>query len=249
MTQNSSPGKAGNVGDGSILINFVLDKSGSMEAIRSATISGFNEFKNDQTRESGEALLTLTLFDTGFRTVCEAVPLREVPDLDLQSYQPGGMTALYDAIGYTMRIADEYVAAHNPHQVLFVIMTDGEENSSREFSRDRIFRMIEERRARAEYEFVYLGANQDSYRVASSMGVADGHAIDFDGGSPFATAETMKQLSHEVRGHRRTAQKQTLTWFDGTLAAEGADEPEEYERKKKTRPDVAPGGPQPPAGK
>ncbi len=77
----------------SILINFVLDKSGSMDHIREATISGFNEFKNDQADEEGEAFFTLTLFDTSFNTVCEAVPAREVRDLDYGTYAPGGMTA------------------------------------------------------------------------------------------------------------------------------------------------------------
>jgi len=102
----------------SILINFVLDKSGSMEGVRDATISGFNEFKNDQAREEGNAFFTLTLFDTRFMTVAEAVPVREVPDLDYSTYAPDGMTALYDAIGYTMRITDDFVAANKPDQVL-----------------------------------------------------------------------------------------------------------------------------------
>ena len=85
-----------------------------------------------------------TEYDTVFSTVCEAVPMREVPDLDHRAYEPGGMTALYDAIGHTMRITDDFVAANKPDQVLFVIMTDGEENSSREFDRKHIFQMIDE---------------------------------------------------------------------------------------------------------
>lgn len=218
-------------GNGSILINFVLDKSGSMDVIRSATISGFNEFKNDQARDSGNALLTLTLFDTNFRTVCEAVPVREVSDLDGQTYAPGGMTALYDAIGHTMRITDDYVAAHKPDQVLFVIMTDGQENSSREFSRERILQMIEDRRRLAEYEFIYLGANQDSYAVGRSMGVAPGHSLDYQA-SPAMTAETMKRVSHNVRGYWRKGEKHSDEFFTQAYEEDGALEPEEWERKK-----------------
>ena len=234
-TTKKPSGDAGNEtrGDGSILINFVLDKSGSMDAIRSATISGFNEFKNDQARESGEALLTLTLFDTSFRTACEAVPLREVPDLDHQAYAPGGCTALYDAIGHTMRITDDYVAAHKPDQVLFVIMTDGYENSSREFSRERIFQMIEDRRKLAQYEFVYLGANQDSYAVGASIGVAAGHMLDYEA-SPDMAAATMKKMSDNVRAHRRYGATQSDAWFSPGFEADGALEPDEWERKKRS---------------
>ncbi len=210
----------------------MLDKSGSMESIRSATISGFNEFKNDQTRESGDALLTLTLFDTQFDTVCQAVPIREVPDLDASTYRPSGMTALYDAIGHTMRITDDFVAANKPDQVLFVIMTDGFENSSREFSRERIFQMIEDRRKLASYEFVYLGANQDAYEVGASIGVAAGHMLNYEA-VPGEAAKTMKRLSHNVRGHRRHADAQSAVWFSAALEADGALEPEEWEQKKK----------------
>ncbi len=177
MAQKKQPAK--DAEPRSILINFVLDKSGSMDAIQEATISGFNEFKNSQAAEDGEAYFTLTLFDTTFTTVCEAVPVREVSDLDRARYAPDGMTALFDAIGHTMRITDDFVAAHKPDQVLFVIMTDGMENASREFSGERIFQMIEDRQKLAEYEFIYLGANQDSYAVGRQMGVRDGRMLDY----------------------------------------------------------------------
>ena len=238
-SKSKGKGKDGTAGNGkgsgengTILINFVLDKSGSMDVIRDATISGFNEFKNDQARESGDAFFTLTLFDTRFHTVCEAVSVREVPDLDLASYVPDGMTALYDAIGHTMRITDDFVAEHQPDQVLFVVMTDGEENSSREFDRSRIFQLIEDHRTLAQYEFVYLGANQDSYAVGSGMGVAHGHTLDYDASSA-DTAAKMKQLSHNVRGHRRHGMPQSAEWFSPALEADGVLEPEEWERKKR----------------
>jgi uncharacterized protein YegL len=217
----------------SILINFVLDKSGSMQCIRNATISGFNEFKNDQARESGTALMTLTLFDTSFRTVATAVPVAEVRDLKPETYDPQGNTALYDAVGHTLRLTDEYVAANHPDQVLFVIMTDGEENSSREFSRDAIFRLIEERQRDAGYEFVYLGANQDSYLVGGAMGIRAGRMIDY-AATPQAAMDTMHRVSRNVSAHRRFAEKQSPEWFaadfevmadltDADLAAQKAE--------------------------
>lgn len=202
----------------SILINFVLDKSGSMETIRSATISGFNEFKNDQAREAGSARMTLTLFDTGFHTVATAAPVGDVRDLDSRTYAPNGGTALYDAVGHTLHLTDEYVAKHHPDQVLFVIMTDGEENSSREFDRERIFRLIGERQRDAGYEFIYLGANQDSYLAGQAMGIRAGRMVDYDA-TPDAMSATMHRVSRNVTAHRRYAEKQAPEMFSPQFEA------------------------------
>jgi hypothetical protein len=211
----------------SILINFVLDKSGSMESIRDATISGFNEFKNTQAAEEGEAFFTLTLFDTGFNTECKAVPIREVLDLDHESYAPGGMTALYDAIGYTMRITDDFVVANKPDQVLFVIMTDGEENSSREFDRERIFQMIQDRQKLSEYEFIYLGANQDSYYASQQMGMRANRSVDYAASSE-GSREAMTRASHNVSAHRRHGTKMREDWFSPEVETLGAISPEAW---------------------
>jgi uncharacterized protein YegL len=198
--------------DRTILINFVLDKSGSMQDLRAATIAGFNEFKNDQAREAGTALMTLTLFDTVFSTVATAVPVGEMRDITGATYAPGGMTALYDAVGHTLKLTDDYVAANHPDQVLFVIMTDGEENSSREFSRDAIFRLIEERQRDAGYEFIYLGANQDSYLSGQAMGIRVGRMLDYDA-TPESARATMSRASDNVRAHRRFGEQQAPEWF------------------------------------
>ncbi len=210
-------------GAGSILINFVLDKSGSMEPIREATIAGFNEFKNDQAREEGDVRFTLTLFDTTFETVVSAVPLKDVYDLTPDRYVPGGMTALYDAIAHTMRITDDHVAKHRPDQVLFVIMTDGLENASREVDRDALFAMIQDRQSKAHYEFIYLGANQDSFAVGSSIGLRPGRTVDY-AATPAATRNTMRHVSHNVRAHRRMAQDQSEAMFSAEMDALGAIE-------------------------
>ncbi len=135
-------------------------------------------------------------------TVAEAVPVREVPDLDYSTYEPDGMTALYDAIGYTMRVTDDFVAANKPDQVLFVIMTDGAENSSREFTSDRIYQMIQDRQKLASYEFIYLGANQDSYVTSQQMGMRQGRSVDYAATHDGSLA-AMKQASRNVHAYRR----------------------------------------------
>jgi hypothetical protein len=153
--------------------------------------------------------MTLTLFDTRFKTVVTALPIGQVRPLDHRHYIPGGNTALYDAIGHTMRLTDEYVADHKPDQVLFVIMTDGEENASREFSRQQIMTIIEQRQRTADYEFIYLGANQDAYQVGRSMGIPQGRTLDYDA-SPAMAAATMERLSLNVKAHRRAGAKQQV---------------------------------------
>lgn len=212
-----------------ILINFVLDGSGSMQMIREATISGFNEFKNDQAREEGNAFFTLTMFNTGFVTVCEAVPVREVPDLDFTNYAPGGGTALYDAIGHTMRITDDFVAANKPDQVLFVIMTDGEENASQEFTRESVFKLIQDRQKLNDYEFIYMGANQDAYAVGMDMGLRNGRALNY-AASPEEAQGTMLRASHNVRAYRRHGAAQRDAFFDAATEDLGAIEPEVWKK-------------------
>ena len=135
----------------------MLDKSGSMEEIREATIAGFNQFLLDQQQEGGSAATTLTLFDTHFKTVVSGLPLAEVQPLERSQLCSGRHDRAHDAIAHTMTITDQYVAANKPDQVLFVIMTDGQENASREFDRQRIMEMIEDRQRTADYEFIYLG--------------------------------------------------------------------------------------------
>lgn len=217
--------------DRSILINFVLDKSGSMATIRDATIAGFNEFLADQQAEGGSAVMTLTLFDTNLWAVSDAVPVGEMLPLDHATYEPGGSTALYDAIGYTMSVTDTFVAANHPDQVLFVIMTDGEENASREFSHAQIIELIGLRQESAGYEFLYLGANQDSYRVSTDMGIRAGRNLDYSADDEDAR-RAMRSASHNVRAYRRLGSEHVPEegFFSEEFEAVGATSYEEHRR-------------------
>jgi len=210
--------------DRTTLISFVLDKSGSMGGLTEATISGFNEFKADQAAAPGRALFSLTLFDTQIYHACSAVPIAEVPDLDYASYRPGGCTALYDAVGSAILSVDRFLDAGNGpvDQVVFVVMTDGLENSSREFDQRRVFDMIADRQKTREYEFVYLGANQDSYVESERMGVAAGRSMDW-AATPAGTRQTLNALSGEMRDYRREGTRQRGAWFEDK--GEGAQPP------------------------
>jgi len=159
-------------------ITLVVDRSGSMQAIRQDAEGGVNAFIAEQAKEPGEALLTLVQFDTEYEFVHRGAPIRQVPEYELV---PRGMTALLDAVGRAINETGERLAkmdeADRPGLVVFVVMTDGEENSSKEFSKAQIKQMIQHQQEKYQWHFTFLGANQDAFAEAAAIGVyADGVA-------------------------------------------------------------------------
>jgi len=196
--------------DTSILVNVVLDKSGSMESCRDATISGFNEFKGDQQREGkmlkSKTLVSLTLFDTTYEMRHIAVPVEDVPDLTRATYVPGGMTALYDAVGASIRAVE--ATKDLPAKVLFVIQTDGAENSSREWDRARIFKLIEDKRKEG-WAFLFMGADQDAYAASAGMGIAAGSTVSYASANTSAIYGAVSRSAALYRTGKRTADNLT----------------------------------------
>ena len=154
----------------------LLDRSGSMEAIRSEVIGGFNAFVAGQQINGADARLTMVQFDTQdlAETVVDDVPIRQVKPLTRARFQPRGGTPLLDATAHLVararaKLGDGPVDAN----VVVVTITDGLENASREFTRADIREMIGEREA-AGWTFVYLSAGLDAYDDATSFGYAPG---------------------------------------------------------------------------
>lgn len=164
-------------------ITMVLDRSGSMGVVRDDTIGGFNAFVDDQKKVAGEARLTLVQFDHEYEVVYDAVALGEVPLLDYDTYVPRGSTALLDALGRTITATGARLAAlaegDRPSRVIFVILTDGQENASKEFGRDRINEMIIHQTNAFNWAFVFLGANQDAIREAGRIGIFAANALTY----------------------------------------------------------------------
>ncbi len=161
------------------LVNFILDKSGSMESVRSATISGFNEYLQTlQKDQKSKYEFSLTLFDTEIYQKWSADPIEKVKKLDLESYNPSGGTALYDAVCRTIKEAEGKVKENQ--KVLTVIMTDGQENSSREYTEVQMKEMISRLEKEGNWTFVYLGANQDSYATAQKFGINTQNTTNFN---------------------------------------------------------------------
>lgn len=154
-------------------ITMVIDRSGSMESIRSDAEGGINTFIESQKSESGEALLTLVQFDGEYEFVHKGVSIGSVPRFELV---PRGSTALLDAVGRAINETGARLAAmdesQRPGLVVFVIVTDGAENSSREFTRDQICKMVEHQQSAYKWQFTFLAANQDAFAAGGSMGIA-----------------------------------------------------------------------------
>ena len=155
-------------------IAVILDRSGSMVSVVDATISGFNEFVHSQKLEPGQANLKLVQFDDQYEEVFDK-PLSEVPLLDHETFVPSGWTALHDAIGRTIKVLDNELTrmpeAERPAKVLMLILTDGEENRSTEFTREQIADMVKEQQEKSSWNFVFLGANQDAVLTASGFNI------------------------------------------------------------------------------
>ncbi|MFT5526804.1 MAG: hypothetical protein ACI9HK_004784 [Pirellulaceae bacterium] len=148
-------------------ITLVIDRSGSMSQIQEG---GVNAFIAEQAAMPGEATLTLVHFDTEYEFLLKGVPIKDAPAFTLH---PRGMTALLDAVGRAMNETGERWATlakqERPGLVVFVVMTDGVEMASKEFSRAQIRQMVAHQRDRYNWQFSFRGADQDAFAEAESM--------------------------------------------------------------------------------
>ena len=165
---------------------FLLDVSGSMESCWDDTIGGFNSFLSDQKATGGT--LTLIQFDHEYRVTCELVKIDDVKPLTRETYKPRGSTALMDAIG---RLIKDWKGTSTPS---VVILTDGLENSSHKFTKAHIKDLIEAK-TKEGWTFAYLGANQDAFAEAGSIGIAPGCTMNYEGNR---TPEAFTRLSAAV---------------------------------------------------
>lgn len=191
-------------------ITLVLDRSGSMESIASDTVGGVARFIEDQKKAPGTADLTLTLFDHEYTPVHKAVPLASVPPFTDKDFVPRGNTALLDAVGRSIVETGERIAAlpegDRPAAVVFVIVTDGLENSSREYSRAKVAEMIKHQQEVYSWTFLFLAANQDAIAAAGAINIPAAQAMSYaptsDGikGMFFASAGVVRSARSGTRG-------------------------------------------------
>lgn len=162
----------------------ILDRSGSMHALVTDTIGGYNSFLAKQKEESGEAEVTTVLFDDQYEKIVDAVPLTNVPKMTGKEYYARGMTALLDAVGKT--IADTLGKMERDgicpakRRVLFLIMTDGQENNSREYNKATVKALIDGTTEKYKWNYIFMGANIDSVAEAAAIGISAKHAVNYD---------------------------------------------------------------------
>ncbi|HRW20226.1 MAG TPA: VWA domain-containing protein [Dermatophilaceae bacterium] len=182
-------------------IYFLLDRSGSMQSIKADTEGGFDAFIAEQRTTGGTCRVTLAQFDTDYDIVYAARPIADVPRLDLQ---PRGMTALLDSMGRLITDTGRELAglpeAERPDTVLVGIMTDGEENSSQEWSHAAIKALVEQQTRDYGWQFLYLGADQDAIEVGASVGIAPGQSLTYGRGQ---VAPAMAAMSANVSAYRK----------------------------------------------
>jgi hypothetical protein len=162
---------------------FLLDRSGSMETCWDDTIGGYNAFIKEQAPLGGD--MTLVLFDHEYTEVYTRRPMADIEPLTRETYTPRGSTALLDAIGRTIK---EWNAETAP---TVIILTDGLENASTKFTKVHIKDLIDVKTAEG-WQFVYLGANQDAFAEARSIGIGAGHTLNFE---TTRTPEVFRALS------------------------------------------------------
>ena len=164
-------------------IVFILDRSGSMAGLEEDTIGGFNAMIEKQKGEAGEALVSTVLFDHLSEVVHDRVDLQKIRPLTRKEYYVRGCTALLDAVGRAIHhIGNVHKYAREedrPEKTLFVITTDGMENASREYTYDRVRRMIGRQKERYGWEFLFLGANIDAAREAARFGITADRAANY----------------------------------------------------------------------
>ena len=144
---------------------FLLDRSGSMQGSELDTIGGYNGYLDKQRNNNLNTKITTILFDDQYEILHNRVEITKVKNITENEYYVRGCTALLDAIGKTINNLDKKV---KENKVLFVITTDGLENASKEYTKDKIKKLIEEH---PNWEFIYIGANIDSYKEGTSIGI------------------------------------------------------------------------------
>lgn len=191
------------------LIAVILDRSGSMGSIRSDVEGGFNEFIKTQADVPGECSVSLYRFDTEYESVYKDVPVKDVQPLVLI---PRGSTALLDAIGTTINSVGATLSdtpeEQRPGKVMVVIITDGKENASREFSRADVFDKITHQTEKYNWQFTFLGANQDSIAEASSIGIHT-NSVTFSASS-VGTKALFRSVSQAAANYRSAGPQASL---------------------------------------
>lgn len=206
---------------------FILDRSGSMSGLESDTIGGFNSMLEKQKKEEGDAIITTVLFDNEYELLHDRVNLKGIQSITDKEYYVRGTTALLDAVGLTINklinVQKHTTKEERAGHVMFVIITDGYENASLEFTYDKVRKMIEHQKDKYSWEFIFLGANIDAAATAESIGIREDRASNFNADSEGVSLNY--EVLSETVSHLRADKSISKDW------KERIDE--DYEKRKR----------------
>ena len=186
---------------------FILDRSGSMSGLERDTIGGYNSMLKKQRNERGEAIVSTVLFDDRCEVIHDRVPIERVRDLTENEYYARGCTAMLDAVGSAIHhIGNVHKYARpedRPQKTLFIITTDGMENTSKYYSYSRVKKMIERQKNKYGWEFIFLGANIDSEKMGASIGIERSNSVNYVS-DRVGTVLNYEVMSEVISGLRST---------------------------------------------
>lgn len=214
---------------------FILDRSGSMSGLEADTIGGFNSMIEKQKKEEGEAYISTVLFNDKTEVLHDRVPVNKIEPMNDNQYFVGGCTALLDALGGAIHhIANVHKYAREedrPEKTLFIITTDGMENSSHIYTYDKVKKMVEKEKEKYGWEFLFLGANIDAIAVAGRFGIGADRAINYECDSE-GTQLNYEVLSKTVSAVRRSTCREKM---DMEISECCMPIREDYKRRHKSR--------------
>lgn len=193
---------------------FILDRSGSMAGLERDTIGGYNSLINKQKKDAGEVYVSTVLFDDVSEVLHDRLPLCEIKPMTDDEYYVRGCTALLDAVGgaiHHIGNVHKYAKEEDrPEKTLFIITTDGQENSSRRYTYEKVKHMVERQKEKFGWEFLFLGANIDAIAEAGRFGIKADRAVNFECDEE-GTAINFQVLSETVRKVRQCSASEMNT--------------------------------------
>jgi len=189
---------------------FIMDRSGSMQGLEDDTIGGFNSMIEKQKSKEGDAVVTTVLFDDQYELLHDRVDLQRLNKIMDHDYYVRGSTALMDAVGKTISKVNNTQKHDKADKVVFIIITDGYENASKEYSQKKIKTMIEKQKKDYDWEFIFLGANIDAVAAAKEYGIDEINSVKYCADS-IGTNISFSVISEAVSSIRKD-KKLSKTW-------------------------------------
>lgn len=185
----------------------ILDRSGSMRSLRKDTVEGYNSFIESQKEQDGEAKVTTILFNGELKILHDRMDVKEIPEMKKRDYVPSGSTSLLDALGSaidrTGKILSDTPEEDRPSKVIFMVITDGEENTSTEYTYQDVKDRVTHQQEKYSWNFIFVGANIDSYSEGMKLGFCENNISNYTA-DKIGTESLYRSISKTICGYRQS---------------------------------------------